>query len=209
MAVYTVSGLAAADVGDTGIYEMATGEILAADPWNKTFKDLQIPARYALLPGILEPPGIVGSITTSALDVTIASGTSWFAQGVYTLDDDYVVAVPDDATTRLYARSDGVISSDTTGFLASQYCILCDVIAADGVATIDITVQQRARYADPDNRFVTDTGGFMAQPSEISDSMVCIVPAGFQTIFYPPSAEEPFEVNGALIINGRAKTEAW
>jgi hypothetical protein len=209
MAVYTVSGLAAEDTGDTGIFEMVTGETLVADPWNKTFKDLQIPARYALLPGILEPPGLIGSITASALDVTIASGTSWYAQGVYTLDDAFVISVADDATTRLYARSDGVISSDTTGFLASQFCILCDVIAADGVAIIDLTVQQRARYADPDFRFVTDTGGFMAQPSEISDSMVCVVPEGFQTIFYPPSESEPFEVNGVLIINGRAKTEAW
>jgi hypothetical protein len=209
MAVYTVSGLLAADVGDTGIYEMVTGEPVVADPWNSTFKDLQIPARYALLPGILEPPGLLDGITTSALDVTIASGTTWYAQGVYTLDDAFIVSVPDDATTRLYARSDGIISSDTTGFLASQYCILCDVIADDGVATIDYTTQQRARYADPDWRFCVDTGAFTSLPRDIDANAVVVIPSDLQIIFYPPSASEPFECNGYLILNGRAKTEAW
>lgn len=209
MSVYTVSGLAASDVGDTGIYEMTDGQPVISDPWNKTLKDLQIPSRYALLPGVLEPPGLLDSISASGLDITFASGTTWYAQQVYTLSPEFVLTVADDAESVIYGRSDGVISTDITGFLASQYCILCTVHAADGVAVIDFTTQQRARYAAPDFRFCMDTGAVSSLPREIDANAVMVIPDNAQMIFYPPSETEPFECNGYLILNGRAKTEAW
>lgn len=209
MPAYTLNGLESTDLGDTGVYEMVDGQPVVASPWNATLKDLQIPSRYALLPGILEPPGLLDGITASGLDITIASGTTWYAQQVWTISPEVVVSVPDDATTVIYARSDGIIGIDVTGFLASQYCIVCTVHAANGVAWIDYTTQQRARYADPDHLLCLDTGAFSALPREIDANAVIVIPEGAQIIFYPPSESEPFEVNGYLIVNGRAKTEAW
>lgn len=203
----TSQGYTPADVNGNleGLPELSDGVPLLAATMNKLLRDLQ-PASYnAQFAGVLAG----GVCYTEALDVKIPAGTSYFAKQVWTLDALQSVSVSDDATTYLWGCSDGVIrvTDDTNppdGFDATTACILTRANAANGYATIDNTVQQRARVARGDNRFVSDNGGFMPQPISIPEGVTCLIDVGFQYIF-----QCPFEVNGTLIVNGRGKTEVW
>lgn len=207
MAWKTAQGYTASDVNGnkSGLPALADGEPLLAATLNKLLRDLQ-PASYnAQLAGVLYG----GQCESGTLDVKIPSGTSYFAKQVWTSDAVHSVNVPDEATTYIWGCSDGVIRTTATttppdGFDAYTACIITRATAKSGYATIDNTVQQRARFAATANRSAIDTGGFMPKPSSVPADQVFVIGEGHEEIFYGP-----FEVNGILVTNGRSKTEDW
>jgi hypothetical protein len=83
--------------------------------------------------------------------------------------------VTDDATTYLWLCSDGETRITTTTTPPTSYdertaCILCRVVAASGTATVDLSVQQRARAAST-GRYVSEGAGLWAGvPDTIPDA---------------------------------------
>lgn len=204
----TISGLSAESFSPTnavGLIPLVTGEPVIADDMNATFEDLQTPTMYSGLPGVLSG----GQCSAALLAVTIPAETIWYARQVWRLESNRVENVADAQTTYLWGCSDGLIrqtntTTPPTDFTTRTACILCKIVASGGVALVDNTVQQRARYADASGRMVADTGGFMPEPTSVPTGMVFVVAEGHQEVF-----QCPYEVNGTLVINGRGKTEEW
>ena len=218
--IYTASGIPASEIvargADSGIYPLVAGQPLIADPINKTWKDLQAANKNMQLPGTMLIGSFPNFIVADGLDITIRNTFRWFAYQVYELQSDYNLSVADDSTSWIWGCKDGTIQvavgdemTYPDGYLYYDAALFCKVTAADGVAVIDPFVQMVARIADGQRRTITDSGVFSADPSIIQAHMVCVVPGKHQMKLYSNSAHEPFEVNGALIINGRAKVEVW
>lgn len=222
MGTLTPSGLTSAELvlldADTGIYPLVAGQIISADPINKTWKDIQGLSRYFNLPGVIDGTSYLVDITIDGLDVTILAGFSWYARQVWTItDDDYELSVADDAISWIWGCSDGVIRVEQAatielaapdGFDWNQLALFAKVTAADGVGVIDLTVQQRARRVTS-TRNISDNGAFQAEPREIEGDMVCFVGENYQAKLYTPGVGEAFQVNGVLVVNGRVKVEDW
>jgi hypothetical protein len=222
--IYTQSGLSASEMvalgADTGIYPIVTGEPLVAAPINKTWKDLQAATKNMQLPGTMLIGSFLNFIVAIGLDITIRNTFRWYAHTVWELQADYIQSVADDEISWIWGCKDGVIRVTTGDFADADApypddmgyydaCLFCKVTAADGVAIIDPYCQMVARIADGQRRKITDSGVFSAQPSIITEGMVCVVPADHQLKLYSDSPYTPFRVEGALIINGRVKVEVW
>lgn len=211
-----------------GIRALVDGRPAVADDWNRNWRDIQESSSFSLLAGVLEG----GAATASGLSVTIPSGTIYFARMVWKFTDNTTFVVPDNATTYLWGCSDGVVrqtSSPTPpqGFTTRTACILTKANASSGVASVDNSVQQKARYSDPDIRLIQEGDalkidytnrdvivgrdliaqalrGLWTQKDTIALEDSTTVAAGTSTIAF-----SPFTVDGTLIVDGRFKTEDW
>ena len=156
MAFVTLSNLTASDVGQEGIHAFSN-TVLSADNLNTLGLDLLSPARESLLAGVLSG----GICTASGLNVTIPANTSFVAQQYWVTESSVVVSVPNSATTYIWLCADGQSRQTTTttppdGFTLYTACIATKATAAGGNATLDNTVQHKARSVDPETRIVTD-----------------------------------------------------
>ncbi len=224
MPAYTQNGLSSDTIialgADSGIYPIVDGSPLFADPINKTWKDLQAPAKNMQLPGTMLIGTFLNFITASALDVTIRNTFRWYAQTVWELQADVIKSVADDTVSWIWGCKDGSIQVTTgdvpytsapypDGYLYYDAALFCRVVAAGGVAIVDPFCQMVSRVADGQRRKIVDSGVFASSPSKITSGMVCTVPADHLQKLYCLSAYTPFTVEGALIINGRVKMEVW
>lgn len=150
MAWTTLAGTTAAAADAYGLKTLASGAAPSANDFNYNWRDAIRGGAWALQPGVIS-----GGVCTAAnLVVTIPQNTIYYARSQWTNADAAATStVPDDATTYLWGCSDGEIrqTANTTpplGYDVSTACILCKATAAGGTATVDLTVQQKARLAD-------------------------------------------------------------
>lgn len=142
-----------------GYIGLTAGQTVKAAYVNADDGDGQSPSAFALLSGILG----TCTCTVSSLNVTIPSGTQYYARTVWLAGSAVVQAVGDNATTYIWGCSDGIIrtTSSTTPptlFDGRSACLIVKATAVSGVVTLDLTVQQKGRYADYAARIVYDGG---------------------------------------------------
>lgn len=140
-----------------GVNEWVTGDMPTAAEFNANFRESIASLARAHLSGLLAG----GVCTASGLDITVPSGTTYYSRVGWTLTDDEVVTVPDEATTYIWACSDGVLrQTDSTappsGFDGSTACIVTKAVASSGTAALDNSVAQWARRVDASAREVTE-----------------------------------------------------
>lgn len=210
MAIKTGAGLVHGDVGALGIKTYGANEALTASDLNNSLADEQTPAALSLLAGVLSGGACTG---TTLLNVTIPSGTSYYARQVWTFDADAVLSsVADNATTYFWGCSDGQIrnSADTTppgGFDNRTACIITKAVALAGVVTMDNTVQQKGRYADAVNRCIVEGapligGGFLGDMDTIPLGVAAKVKVGYQKELFGR-----FRIIGKVTICGRVRVK--
>lgn len=144
-----------------------------------------------------------GACTADGLVITVPSGTHYLARNVWYADGNAVVSVPDEATTYIWGCADGetrITSSTTppTGYDERTACILCRVVATSGVATVDLSVQQRARRTIGHQVF-EGSGAWAPTPDVIASGGVAHVPDGHQIRLM-----DALTVYGELVVFGKA-----
>lgn len=175
----------------TSPYESPTGE-----NWQDAFLDTLQAGAYQNLAGVLSG----GVCTVALLSVTIPANTVYVAGGmVWTNLTTETKAVTDDATTYVWGRADGQldITATTTppsGFEGGKSCLLTKAVAVAGVATLDNTVQHKARTLDHTNRTVNENAallGFQGKRSVVayaSDANKTLLPAEYDGLIIDISA---------------------
>lgn len=156
MAIQRLSGYPG-PATEWGLNEWVTGDMPTAAEFNANFREGIAVSDRALLSGLLAG----GVCTALDLDVTIPSGTTYYARVGWTLTDDEVVAVPDEQTTYIWGCADGVLrQTDTnappTGFDGDTACLITKAVASGGSAVVDNSVGQWARRVDSSTRTVTE-----------------------------------------------------
>ena len=134
------------------------GQPLVADDQNKDFRDLQELGRQTQLAGVM----LATAITATGLTLGFGVGFLYFARQIWVASGTTSYSVPDEAITYLWGCADGILrpsasaATPPAGFDTTQACLLVKATAHLGVVTLDVSVQQRSRYADPAARKVTD-----------------------------------------------------
>lgn len=152
----TPAGTAGPTEGNAfGLQGAVTGAPLTAAQLNDNWQDLQEYPRLGMLSGVVSG----GIVTTSGLNVTIPSGTIWYARQAWKVTTNVIIGLTASATTYLWGCSDGVIrptatSTPPAGFDSTSACILCVGIAGSSTITLVSGAQQSARSID--GRVVTD-----------------------------------------------------
>ena len=158
MAFATMAGNAPSSVAHSGLIEATSGLPYSAAALNSALEDLQTPAKWGLLAGVL----VTGVITGSGLNVAFPAGFTYFAGQVWKCGATTTINVPDTSVSYIWGCSDGQLRTSASaatvpaGFDSRSACLLCKATAAGGVATVDVTVQQKARSADSAARKVAD-----------------------------------------------------
>lgn len=162
MSLTTISGLNPAGsssdaVQPSGLYEFSDGDAFIAGDQNKDLQDLQELGRQAQLAGV----HVAATITASGLTLNFPAGFQYFARQIYLMSGTTTFAVPDGSISYVWGCVDGILrrTANTTppaSFDATTACILVKATASAGVVTLDATVQQKSRYADPAARKVKD-----------------------------------------------------
>lgn len=158
--IETPPGTEAAEVGVSGTIEFAEGDVPTAVAINANLQGTQEKPMRSMLAGVMDG----GACSAAGLTITIPKSTVWFARQIWQLSAaDTTVAVPDDATTYIWACSDGQLRTTASStppalFDERTACILCKCTATGGVATIDTGAQELARRADPVDRTVAEGG---------------------------------------------------
>ncbi len=157
LAIQTKSGQLPATANAMGLQGVTTGMPLQADAYNADARDIQEGHVQALLAGILAG----GTCTAAgALNITIPSGSTWYARQVWTLNADVTIGVAASVTTYVWGCSDGVIRQTTSGlpsgFDATTAVLLTTATATSSTASVSNTGQHIARQVDRSNRVVTD-----------------------------------------------------
>jgi hypothetical protein len=208
MAFRTVAGFnplggSAPAANANGLFPMS-GPVSGAN-WDKTHLDLTQAARQQSLSGVLSG----GVCTAALLVVTIPANTYYIAGGIVWYNTGAETAsVSDAATTYLWGCSDGVIrptstTTPPTDFTAATACIITKAVAVSGVATVDNSVQQRARTADHANRVVSENAGVFAPNLDtIPATFRGVIPAGSQYPVY-----DKFTNAGTIVISGKLRVE--
>lgn len=203
MTFVTDSGLTSSQVDTNGVRKWADVTTLGATDLTKAGQDAQAAEKYDALPGILTG----GECLPFTLSVTIPAGTSYFARQVWYTSAIINFAVGDNQVSYLWCCSDGIVrSTASAGTLPSSFdvttcCLLCKATALGGVVTVDNTVQQRARYANPTLRAVTEGSDFFA-------GVMDTIPAGVVGVVGPVSQVRIYDkltVQGRLVINGKVR----
>lgn len=201
MAIVAAGGnLTAASAGANGTKSI-TGAPTTAD-FDNNFAAVQEPALYGLLPGVLAG----GVCTAAALVVTVPVGTRYFARGVWeVVTAANTINVPDAATTYVWGTSAGTLATSAAagtapaGFTRQTACLLTKAVAAAGAATVDNSVQHKARTVDATARIVTEGGTVLsARPAATKtaaftltaadDLILADATAGAFTLTLPPAA---------------------
>lgn len=195
----TISGTIAANAGASGLIEWSAGDGLAASDINANHADGQTPVMYGMPTGVLSG----GICTADALVVTVPIGTHYLARNVWYSDGNATVSVPDEATTYIWGCADGELrttanTTPPTGYDERTACILCRVVATSGVATVDLSVQQRARRTIGHQVF-EGSGAWAPTPDVIASGGVAHVPDGHQI-----SLMDSLTVYGDLTAYGKA-----
>lgn len=204
MGFTTLGGYAADSTVDAnGIKAFAAQTILPASDLTDSYLDTQGVAVYGLLPGI-----IAGGVCTAAsLTLTIPSGTVFLARTIWVANASVTVALNDNTTVYIWACSDGEMRTTAsaftlpTGYDARSCCLMCKVTTASGVATVDITVQQKARASDPTGRMVSENNPCIAPVADtIPSTATAVIPTGSQLQVF-----DTLTINGVLTINGKLR----
>lgn len=192
-------------VGTPGTKDFASGPLSSADLKN-SFRDTLNAGIYQLAAGVL----VGGVCTVSGLVVTVPSGTVYFAQQTWQGTSDTTISVPDNSTSYVWGCSDGVLrlTSSTTpplGFVRAQCALLVKATAVSGVVTLDLTVQDDARYVDNTNRVVYEYNaqigmGWQSEMDTIPTGVSVVIPAGYQQTLF-----DSLTVYGTLTIYGRLR----
>lgn len=202
MGFTSLGGWAADDtVNASGIRNYAAQTVLNDTDLLGSFKDAQGVSVYEMLPGVL----IGGVCTASALTVTIPAGTVFLARSIWIASGAVTKVVNDNTTSYLWARADGELEVTAspltlpTGYDNRSCCLLCKVVSSGGVATVDNSVQQMGRYADPTNRFYSENvGGIQPAADAVPLGAKVQIPSGTQYRLMGP-----FTNSGTLILQGR------
>lgn len=202
----TLSGAAPGDVGAGGLRGVTDGEAIGATAFNGDQTDLQSVGMFGLLAGVLSG----GACTASGLKVTIPAGTRYFARQVWEMVYSPSISVPDAATTALWGCSDGKIrqtasaSTRPDGFDPRNCCLLTVATTVAGVATVDNSLQERARYADGTSRRALENGGVWAPvPDDIPAAVEAVVPTGHQIELF-----DSITVAGTLTVHGKMRVSS-
>lgn len=199
MAWKTLGGTAAGAAGASGLVEWVAGDSLEHDVLNANMGDVQTPAQYGMPSGVLAG----GVCTAAALAVTVPSGTTYYARNIWAADGNAVVSVTDESTTYIWGCADGVLRSTSSATPPSGWdertaCILCRAVATGGVATVDLSVQQRARRTVGHQVF-EGSGAWAPTPDVIVSGGVAHVPDGHQIRLM-----DALTVYGELVVFGKA-----
>lgn len=200
----TVGGNAATNVGASGLHEWASGDQLAAADLLSDVKDAREPALYGLSPGVLEG----GACTAAANVVSVPAGTVVFARSVWSTAAGETIALAD-GTSYVWLCGDGVLrtsgtASAPTGWTLRSAALLCKAVTTAGISVVDLSVQQRARYADVTAGVVLDNRGLWAAvPDTLPAGCVAFVPANHQMSLY-----DRVQVSGRLALYGRMRVSA-
>lgn len=156
MAIHTASGQDSGTVGGHGVPTLGN-TVLTATILNNLNIDLLSTLKALCLSGVVAG----GVCTVSGLTVTIPSGTTYYAEMLWSLTSNATVSVVNGTTVYIWGCSDGVIRTTTsttppTSFTTSTACIIAKATASGFVVTLDATAQQQTRYADPSARTVRD-----------------------------------------------------
>jgi len=144
----TISETAAASVGASGLVEWSAGDSLSADDLNNNLADVQGVTLWGMPSGVLAG----GACTAAFLVVTVPDGTRYLARNIWCANGNQTISVTDESTTYVWGCADGVLritssSTPPVGWDDRTACILCRAVATGGTATVDLSVQQRARLA--------------------------------------------------------------
>lgn len=184
----------------TAPYQSPTG-----DNWQDAFLDTLQESRYQHLAGVLSG----GVCTVSGLVVTVPASTVYVAGGmVWTNASGETQSATDDATTYVWGCADGQlrITSTTTpptGFESGKSCILTKAVAVSGTATLDNSVQHRARTADHTNRIIGENAGVFAPILDtVPATFRGVIPSGSQYNLY-----NTFTNAGTIVCAGKLRIE--
>src|SRR5205085_11878234 len=121
MGFKTLSGYLPANVQANGIINFGTSpyDVPTANDWKNTFADTYGLAYHMQMPGVLSG----GVCTVSALNVTVPSGTIYYAEQVWITDSAVVQGVPDGTglVTYLWGCSDWQVRQVAT--LSALACL--------------------------------------------------------------------------------------
>jgi hypothetical protein len=208
MAFRTVAGFnplggSAPAANANGLYPIS-GVVTGAN-WDKVHRDLVEGARQQSLSGVISG----GVCTAALLVVTIPANTYYIAGGIVWYNTGAETAgVSDDTTTYLWGCSDGVIrptatTTPPTDFTASTACIITKAVAVSGVATVDNSVQQRARTADSTNRVIGENAGVFAPVLDtIPSTFRGVIESGSQYNLFGS-----FTNSGSIVCRGKLRVE--
>lgn len=212
MAFKTLSGFGISGttggVGSNGLIQLGTAPYAspAAASWNGLLGDFLAMARKSLLSGIIAG----GVCTIATLAITIPTGTAFLAGGQYWVSDSTTqVNVTDIPTTYVWGCSDGIfrLTTDTTpptGFDDNRSFILLKASGTGGgAATIDLSVQQKARVVSPTSRFLTENAAGIAPVADtIPLGSSVSVPLGSQLAIM-----DKLTISGSLTIQGKIRVQ--
>lgn len=209
MAFKTLSGFATTDVGGNGLIQYGTEpyNTIDAAPFNKILGDFLAVARRSLLSGIVAG----GVCTIATLAITIPTGTAFLAGGQYWVSDSTTqVNVTDIPTTYIWGCSDGQFrpTTDTTpptGFDDNRSFILLKASGTGtGAATLDLSVQQKARAISSSGRFMAENSAGVAPVADtIPLGGSAVVPFGSQLAIM-----DTLTISGTLTIQGKVRVSA-
>jgi len=159
MAIKTRGGTAQSQVNAKGLIGATTNGVLLATNYNADQSDLQEPAAQQMLAGLLAG----ATCTESGLNVTIPSGTTWYARQIWYLDADYIQGVANNVTSWIFGCCDGIIRvtqgssmSYPSSFDGSTAVLITKAQAVTGVITLTNALQHLARQVNHSTRQVTD-----------------------------------------------------
>lgn len=132
--------------------------------WQNAFVDGFASSNRQHLSGVLSG----GVCTAALLVVTVPANTYYVAGGVVWFNASAeTTSVTDGATNYVWGCSDGLLRTTTTttpptDFEDGKACILTMAVSTGGVATLDNSLQERARSADYTNRVIGENSGVFA-----------------------------------------------
>lgn len=197
----TINGTTATNAGASGLKEFTSGHVLSATDLMRDFKDPQDAIMRQCVPGVLSG----GQCTASGLTVTIPSGTTVLCRSVWYADGDMTQSVSDETTSYVWLCSDGETRVTTTttppaGYDERSACLLCRAVASGGNATVDLSVQQRARASTTD-RYVGEGSRWFGGIADVVPSAGWAeVPDGSQVVLY-----DEITVYGTLRCMGKVR----
>jgi len=192
-------------VGANGLIQLGTNPYKSptAAHWNGMLGDYLALLRKTFLSGIVAG----GVCTVSTLTVTIPIGTAFVAGGQFWVSPTITtVIVANVAITYVWACSDGQMRQTTdttppTGFDDNRSFVLLIANAGAGTATLNLSVQERARTIYQSARFVSQNSPGIAPTADLIPGVgIVVVPAGSQLIIM-----DSMTCHGTLTVHGKMR----
>lgn len=196
----TLTGMPADQVGAEGLTLFQSGQPLPALALNRDFGEVQHPTAYALATGVIAG----GQCTATGLTVLVPAGTMYYARVIWWTPDGTSYVVPDGVTRYFWGCADGVVrvipgSGPPDGWDHRSACLLCRVVSSGGQATIDLSVQWRARLAQTNN-VVQEVPGCYPVCDRIPDGASLRIPDNSQIQWM-----DSLSIYGSLEIRGKGR----